>query len=409
MLHVSGYRQGGLKVVEFRVVEVPQPHLLRRQVELRGDILGFPGVHGVGGVHEFLVPGGEPGADGHIRRGGSGVLEAEFDGNGGGAGCEIRVAVNVLKDEADRVVADQLHTPADAAPRPPGAALVGVVRADGDLIGLPEDQVVRHVELERGVAADVGADAHAVQENLRLVINRAKMKPHRFPLQGRIRREGPPIPTHTDVGRKLGRGVPVARDGHINPRLRRIRDIGGEAPDAVERLTRLARNRLSRRCPPGRAENQNGNEVAEWCPQRGSPGLAGRAIHAGRRRLSCRKGRDEIEGMRVLEVMMMDQLMENAAKRPGCVTIAAESRTGIDSTGVPSAGKSRMLSLPFWTDSLKVRTRSVPAIRVNPAWAAAGGNGRGLGPRRFWRARRLSPTGTPWAGSAPVPAPQGGA
>ena len=204
-------------MIEFRVVEMPEPHLLLRQVETRGDILGFARVHRVGGVHEFLVPGGEPGTDGDIRRGGCGVLEAVFDGNGRGAGFEIRVAVDVLKDEADRVVADQLHTPADAAPRPPGAALVGVVGADGDLIGLPEDQLVRHVELERGVAPDVGADAFPVQENLGLVVNRAEMKPHRFPLQGWIRREGPPIPTHTDVFGKLGRGVPVARNIHIDP------------------------------------------------------------------------------------------------------------------------------------------------------------------------------------------------
>ena len=165
------------------------------------------------------------------------------------------------------------------------------------------------------------------RKNLRLVIDRAKMKPHRFPLQGRIRREGPPIPTHADVGRKLGRGVPVARDGHIDPRPRRIRDVGGEAPDAIQRLTCLARNRLSRRCPPRRAENQSGNEVAEWCPQRRSPGLTGGL--STRAASVSRAGRVEMKSrMRFLGVMMMDQLMENAAKRPECVTIAAESLTG---------------------------------------------------------------------------------
>jgi hypothetical protein len=48
--------------------------------------------------------------------------------------------------------------------------------------------------------------------------------------------------------------------------------------------------------------------------------------------------------------MMIDQLMESVAKRPECVTNAAESLTGINST----VGKTLMLSLPFKGDCLKV-------------------------------------------------------
>jgi hypothetical protein len=50
--------------------------------------------------------------------------------------------------------------------------------------------------------------------------------------------------------------------------------------------------------------------------------------------------------MRVLGVMMMDQVMENVVRCSACATIDSETLTGIDSTEVPSAGEGRMLSLP---------------------------------------------------------------